>query len=56
MRCIELLGHPSYTHIQGYDGPAMDSKKQEQVDSTRFPGVEEEKVQHVFSTLLILGL
>ena len=37
MRCIELLGHPTYTHIQGYDGPAMDSKKQEQVDSTRFP-------------------
>lgn len=34
----DVLGHTSFTHIQGYDGPAMDSKKQEQVDSTRFPG------------------
>ncbi len=33
----------------------MDSKKQEQVDSTRFPGVEEGKMQHVFFTLLFLS-
>ena len=51
----DVLGHSSFTRIQGYDGPAMDSKKQEQVDSTRFPGVEEGKMQHVFFTLLFLS-